>query len=144
VLGLVFPLVAMAGCASADKPPPVPRADEAVPSYAPPSGAPALCAALAGTTHLTGLPAAVGTLATRPGDVAAKLELTAAVDELQGMLDDFDDRPDLTELSSALEALTGALRDAREAPLTDEVRSKISTELDDVGLRAQAVCGFPS
>jgi hypothetical protein len=144
VLGLLFPLIALAGCTAADDAPPVPRADAAVPSYAAPSGAPGFCATLAGTTHLTRLPVAVGTLTAQPQDVGAKLELTAAVDELNSVLDQVDGKPDLRALGTTVRELIGVLRDARDAPLTDAIRTKISTGLDDVGQRAQAVCGFPS
>jgi hypothetical protein len=144
VLGLLFPLVAMAGCTTADDKPPVHLADAAVPSYAAPSGAPDLCATLAGTTHLAGLPVAVGTLTAQPQDVGAKLQLTGAVDELTTVLDQVHGRPDLRALGSSVRDLIGVLRDARDAPLTDAIRTKISTGLDDVGRRAQAVCGFPT
>lgn len=144
VAGLVFPLVALAGCTTADDGPAVPRADAAVPSYAAPSGAPAICAELAGTTHLAGLPVAVGTLTAQPEDVGAKLEITAAIDELTGVLDKAGHRPGLAALDRSVRDLVEVLRDARDARLTDAVRTEISTGLDDVGLRAQAFCGFPS
>jgi hypothetical protein len=143
-LGLAFPLVALAGCTPTHSAPQEQRADVAVPSYAPPSGAPHFCAALADTTHVTGLPTAVGTLTTRPEDVGAKLELTAAADELQGVLDQVSDEPDAGALAGSLRELVAALRYARDTRLTDQGRTDISTGLDDVGRAAQAACGFPT
>jgi hypothetical protein len=144
VLGLLFPLAVLVGCTGKAAAPHAEPEDVAVPSYAPPSGAPALCAALAGTTHVTGLGTTLGTLTTRPEDVVAGLDLAAAIDELQGVLDEVGDQPARAALRTSLEKLVGALWDAREHPLTDAVRTRISAGLDDVGSRAQAVCGFPA
>ena len=71
VLGLLFPLAVLVGCTGKAPAPHAEPEDVAVPFYAPPSGAPALCAALAGTTHVTGLGTTLGTLTTRPEDVVA-------------------------------------------------------------------------
>jgi hypothetical protein len=142
---LAFPLIALAGCASTPTPAPeVQLADVAVPSYAPPSGAPDFCAALAGTTHLTGLPVVLGTLTTQPEDVGARLELTAAADELQQVLDQVSARTGTGALVGSLKKLVAALRVARDTSLTDQIRTRISTGLDDVGRRVQAACAFPS
>jgi len=144
VLGLLFPLVVLAACAPTDGPPRVQRADVAVSSYAPPSGAPDFCAALAATTHVTGLPVVVGTLTALPDDVGSKTEITGAVDELQGVLEQVRNRPGTDVLAGSLAELIAALRSARDSRLTDEVRAEISAGLDDVGRDAQAACGFPS
>jgi hypothetical protein len=113
-------------------------------SYASPSGAPGFCAALAGTTKLTGLPLAVGTLTADPTDVEAGLALTAVIDELQVVLDEVRAESGFLPLDAALEGLTGALREAREGSLTDALRTAISAGLEDVGRLAQPVCGFPT
>jgi hypothetical protein len=144
VLCLVLPLVATAGCTTAGSASRAQLADVAVPSYAPPSGAPNFCATLAGTTHLTGLPVVLGTLTTQPEDVGARLELTAAADELQQVLDQVSVQTGGGALFGSLKQLVAALREARDTPLTDQIRTQISTGLDDVGRRAQAACRFPS
>jgi hypothetical protein len=90
------------------------------------------------------VPVAVGSLTSQPENVGAKLELTAAVDELQGVLHQVRDRPGAGPLAGSLADLVAALREARDSRLTDEVRTQISAGLDDVGRRVQAVCGFPS
>jgi hypothetical protein len=144
-VALAFPLIVVTGCLShPSAAPEVQRADVAVPSYAPPSGAPGFCAALAGTTHLTALAPAVGTLTSQPEDVGAQLELAAAADELQHVLDQASTRPGADALAGSLRDLVAALRKARDSHLTDQLRTEIRTGLDDVGRRAQAVCGFPS
>jgi hypothetical protein len=143
VLGLLFPLAAMTACTTADAPH-AQLADVAVPSYAPPSGAPDFCATLAGTTHLAGLPVDLGTLMAQPDDVGARLELTAAADELKSVLDQVHDRRDRGALGSSLQDLVRVLRDARDGPATDAVLAKIAAGLGDVGRRAQTLCGFPS
>jgi hypothetical protein len=141
VLGLLFPLVAAAGCTSPDATPGVERADAAVPDYAPPSGTPTFCTELAGTTHLAGLSTTVGILTADPDDVESGLELTAAADELQAVLDDVRDRP---AMRASLHELVDALRRAQGGRLTDAARVAITTGLDEVGREAQAICGFPA
>jgi hypothetical protein len=115
-----------------------------VQSYAPPSGAPGFCSTLAGSTHLTDLPEAVGTLTADPKDIEATLALTAAISELGDVLDGVREGVGFLELDTSLELLAAALRQAREGPLTDAVRTAISTGLDDVGRQVQPVCGFPT
>jgi hypothetical protein len=145
VPGLLVLLVAgTAGCSTPDATASVERADVAVRSYAPPSGAPDFCAVLAGSSHLTDVPSAVGTLTADPEDIEAGLALTAAIGELKDVLDGVRAHSGFVELDSSLEQLAGALRDAREGPMTDAVRTAISTGLDDVGRQVQPVCGFPA
>jgi hypothetical protein len=146
VLGLLFLLLALAACTGSapESEPLVSRADVAVLSYAPPSGAPDFCTELAQTTHLTGLPVAIGTLTADPQDVEARLSLTATVDELRAVRADVPDQPGLLGLSTALDDLLDTLGDAQDAPLTDAVRTAISTRLEAFGVQAQPLCGFPS
>ena len=145
VVGLLFLLVACtAACTGSDAELQVTRADVAVRSYTPPSGAPGFCAALAGSTHLSRLPEALGTLTADPDDVEATLALTSAIGELQDVLDEVRDRSGFLALDRALAQLTNAIRDARDGPLTDAVRAAIGTGLDDVGHQVQPVCDFPT
>lgn len=145
VLGLLFTFVACtAACDPSDAEPQVTRADVAVLSYSPPSGAPDFCAALAGSTHLTGLPEALGTLTADPDDVEATLALTSVIGELQDVLEEVRARPGFLALDRALARLTDAVREARDGPLTDPVRAAIGTGLDDVGHQVQPVCDFPT
>jgi len=120
------------------------RADVAVLSYAPPSGAPGYCASLAGSTQLTRIPTAIGTLTARPGDVESKLVLAAAADDLRVVGEQVPRDGGTAELRTSIEALVTALADATGGPVTDSVRSAISTGLDDVGRLVQPVCDFPA
>lgn len=145
VVGLLFLLLALAACTGSapDPGPQVRRADAAVASYAPPSGAPGFCTELAGTTHVTGLPVAIGTLTADPHDVEAGVALNAAVDELRNVRADVPDQPGFLGLSTSLDELLDALREAQRGPLTDAVRTAISTRLEAFGVQAQPLCGFP-
>jgi hypothetical protein len=142
LIGL-FPLVSLAACTGPDASI-AERADAAVPSYAAPSAAPGFCAELAGTTHLTDLPVAVGTLTADPQDVEAGLALSAAIDELKAVLDEVRDAPDFAALGTSLEELVAALREAREGSLTDDVRTAIRSGLDRVGHLVQPACDYPT
>ena len=145
VLGLAFLLVVgTAACDTSDAEPKVTRADVAVLSYSPPAGAPGFCAALAASTHLRGLPEALGTLTADPNDVEATLALTSAIGELQDVLDEVRARPGFLALDRSLTQLTDAVREARDGPLTDAARTAIGAGLDDVGHRVQPVCDFPT
>jgi hypothetical protein len=144
VLGLLVPLVGLAACTTAAAEPQLTRADVAVRSYAPPTGAPDFCAVLAGSTQLTGLPEALGTLTADPKDVEATLALTSAIDELHEVLDEVRTRPGFLALDEALQQLADALREARDGALTDAVRTLIADGLDDVGHQVQPVCDFPT
>jgi hypothetical protein len=119
-------------------------AGAAVQSYAAPSGAPGYCESLATTTHLTEVPVALGTLTARPGDVEAKLALRAAVDELQAVGEQVSQNARTAELGTALDDLVAALDRAEGGPITDSVRSAVSTGLDEVGRLVQPVCDFPA
>ena len=137
-------VVAASGCTDAESARPAAGADAAVPSYAAPSGAPVFCADLAATTHLTDIPEAVGRLTADPRDVEAGLALTAAMAELDAVIDRVRVTVGFRELDTSLEVLVGALEHARDGSTTEAVRTAISTGLDDVGRKTQAVCGFPS
>lgn len=147
--GVVGPLLllagATAGCtATADAGSEVRPGSVAVPSYTAAAGTPAYCAELAGSTHLTGIPAAVGVLAGRPGDVQAELELSAAIEELRTVLERIGDDGGAPRLELAVGELVDALAAARDGSLTSSVRDDLAAALDDVGRVAQPVCGFPS
>ena len=120
------------------------RADVAVLSYAPPSGAPGYCASLAGSTQLTRIPTAIGTLTARPRDVESKLALAAAADDLRIVGEQVPRNGGTAELGASIDDLLTALTDATDGPVTDSVRSAISTGLDDVGRLVQPVCDFPA
>lgn len=145
-IGLLFSVSAVAACtpAATAVTPRAERADVAVPSYAPPSGTPEFCALLAGTTRLTDVPAALGTLAADPGDIEAGLTMSAAIDELQGVVDRVPVRAGYLAVGTSLEQLITSLRTARDGQLTDSVRTSISMDLDEVGRQAQTLCGFPT
>jgi hypothetical protein len=144
VLGLLLLLGATTACSGAQTQPSVERTDVAVQSYAPPSGAPGYCMLLAGSTHLVGIPVALGTLTSRPGDVEAKLFLSAAAGDLRAVGEQVARDGGTAALGAALDDLTAALARAGEGAVTDSVRSAIGTGLDDVGLLVQPVCDFPA
>lgn len=144
VLGLLVLLGATTACSGAEAQPWIDRTHAAVQSYAPPSGAPGYCTLLAGSTHLVGIPVAIGTLTARPGDVEAKLALSAAVGDLRAVGEEVARDAGTAALGAALDDLTAALTRAEAGPITDSVRSAVSTGLDDVGLLVQPVCDFPT
>jgi hypothetical protein len=144
VLGLLLLLGSTTACSGAQTQPSVERTDVAVQSYAPPAGAPGYCTLLAGSPHLVGLPVAIGTLTARPGDVEAKLALSAAVGDLRAVGEEVARDDGTAALGAALDELTAALARAEAGPLTDAVRTAVSTGLDDVGLLVQPACDFPT
>jgi hypothetical protein len=141
VAGLLVPLLATVACTGGEPEPAVRRSDVALQSYAAPGGAPAYCALLAESLHLTGVAGSVGMLTVRPGDVEARLQLAAAADELTAVRDEVS--PD-GRLTHAIDGLVEALTEARSGSLTDSVRADISAGLDDVGRLAQPDCDFPA
>lgn len=149
-LGALTALVGLAGCTEqADPPSAAPAVAEAgagaaVPSYRPPSGAPEFCATLAGATNLADLPRALGVLAARPGDVAAGLQVNAAVGELQDAARGVRDTPGHEDLGAALDVLVTDLLAASRGELSDARIAVITTGLHDIGGRVQPVCRFPS
>ena len=144
VLGLLVPLFAATACTS-DGPETaaVSRVDVAVQNYSPAEGVPAWCARLAGSPHLTGIPAAIGALTAREGDVEAKLALAAAVDDLEAVAAEIPEGAQ-TDIAAALDGLAVSLTQATDGPLTDSVRAAVTTGLDDVGRLVQPICEFPT
>jgi hypothetical protein len=148
-LGLLGLLIVLAGTATgctgfADAGSEARPAGVAVPSYGLAPGTPAYCTSLAGSTHLTGIPAAVGVLSGRRGDVQAELDLAAAIDDLRAVLEAIEDDGGSPPLEAAVGELVAALSAARDGSMTSAVRDDISTALDDVGRLVQPVCRFPS
>lgn len=146
LLGLLFLVTPLAACTASEATTPVRAAADsaAVPSYQPPQGAPAFCGELAAAGRLLDVPRALGTLAARPGDVEAELQVSAAVRELRAVLDTLREADGPARLGSALEALADDLAAAVAGPLTAGGTTAITAGLDDVAVLAQPVCGFPS
>jgi hypothetical protein len=144
-LGLVVLLLGgTAACTHAGTAPPENGGDVAVRAYSPPSGVPGFCALLADSTHLTGLPEAVGTLTVDPGNVEARLLLTAAIAELDDVLADIGEDPGFFLLDRSVDELLTTLRDVRDGGLTETARTAIASGLDDIGDQVQPVCEFPT
>jgi hypothetical protein len=118
-------------------------AGAAEPSYVPAATAPGFCALLAGSRHLAGIPSAVGTLTTQPGNAAAQRDLSAAIGDLGAVLDDVRNGRARPDLETAVEQLVEALAAARDGALTRAVQDAISTGLDDVGRLVQPFCDLP-
>jgi len=116
----------------------------AVAAYQPPAGAPRFCTELAGSTHLTTLPRAVGTLAAKSDDVDARHDVNLAIADLEPVLTEVRARREYPALDTALADLVAALHKATEASLDDGVTKAISSGLDAVGEQVQPVCRFPA
>lgn len=144
VLGLLVVLGATAGCSAEAEQPSRLAADVAVAAYEPAAGAPHFCALLAASTHLTGLPGAVGSMAAESRTVEAQLDLSAGIAELRAVLDDVRSETGYTDVETVLQDLVVSLTSAIQGPLTDVVRVAISDGLDAVGRRVQPVCTFPT
>jgi hypothetical protein len=142
ILGLLFPLLAATACTDSDPQVAATRIDVAVQSYAPDEGVPGWCATLAGSTHLTDIAAAIGTLTAREGDVEAKLALAAAVDDVRAVADEIAGGGQV-DLAAAFDRLSKALTRAKDGPLTDASRAAVVTALDEAGRLVQPVCEFP-
>jgi hypothetical protein len=140
---LIFPLLAAAGCTSTGTPSSATPVGVAVPSYAPPAGAPDYCRDLARGTALRKVPAAMGTLVVLPDDVEARLHLGNAADEVRGLLDDLGEHSGHDEVTSALDDLVTALETAYDATVTGAVRDDVVNALDEVGDEVQPDCEFP-
>lgn len=140
---LVLLLAATAGCTSSKAPAGFPRADVAVPSYTPPTGAPGFCSVLAANTHLAAVPDAIGLLAATREDVRAGLDLHAAATELRAVLESVQSEGGHQDVGRALDDLIGALEDAASGTLTETDQGAVAAGLDDVGDRVQPLCGFP-
>lgn len=141
VLGLIV-LAATVAFGSDEQPAPD-RTAVALPSYTPPVGAPGFCTLLADSTRLTRIPTAVGTLAARPDDGVALGDLTAAVTELQIVLDEIVGTDRYAQLEATLHDLTAALSEATDEPVTEGAWRRIGRGLDDLGAQVQPLCEFP-
>jgi hypothetical protein len=136
-------LVAVTACVSSEDPDPAADANAALPGYEAPGGAPGFCTRLASLEELDRLPVAIGTLAAGT-DVEARTQLTAAARELLAVLADVRAEDGGDGLATALEDLVGTLGEVGNGPLTDSVRSAVSTGLERVGVQAQPACDFPT
>ena len=144
VLGLLVPLLATTACTAGDpETAAVSRVDVAVQSYSPAEGVPVWCVRLARSPNLTGIPAAIGALTAREGDVEAKLALAAAVDDVEAVAAEIPESGQ-ADLAGAFDRLGTALRQAQDGPLTESARAAVSTALNDVGRLVQPVCEFPA
>jgi hypothetical protein len=143
VLGLLVPLVASAACTGdATQKDDVIPVDVAVQSYAAAEGVPGWCTRLARSTHLTDVPAAIGTLTARHDDVEAKLALAAAADDVEAVAAEIPEGAQ-TDVTGALDRLAAALAQAADGPLTIVARDAVSGALDDLGRLVQPLCEFP-
>lgn len=136
-------LAAVAACGPPDDARPGADADAAVPSYAPPEGAPGFCTRLASAGELRRLPTSIGTLVAGP-DVEARTQLSQAMRELRTVLADVRAEGGSDGLAAALEELADALGAVVVGPLTEPVRISLSAGLAQVGALAQPACGFPT
>jgi hypothetical protein len=141
---LLLVLLAGVGCTGGEEPERVTRADAAVPSYAPPGNAPGYCLTLAGSPHVDRVATALGTLAARPGDAEAKLDLAAATDLFVAVREEIGPDDEGAPLADALDDLVTSLADAESGEVTESLREAISTRLADVGGLVQSDCDFPT
>ena len=144
VVGLLILLGSLTACTSHASAPPEPSGTAALPGYDAPSGAPAFCALLAGSTHLAQVPSALGTLAVDPSDPAARQVLAAAVDDLRAVLDDVRSDVAHADLETAVEDLVGTLTEAAGGRLGDGTGEVVGAALTAIGEQAQPVCEFPT
>jgi len=120
-----------------------PPADVAVPSDAA-AGAPGYCSDLAGSTSLSLVPSAVAALDGGSGEVEARFDLTAAIDELRTVLAGVEDAGGQADLEAALHGLIDTLGGAAGAGNGTPVPDGVAEGLDEVGRLVQPVCRFPS
>ncbi|MCA0144321.1 hypothetical protein [Blastococcus sp. LR1] len=141
LLGLLTALVCLSAC-SAD-PSPERETRAALPDYAPPAGAPSLCAGLAGSTHFLDIPAAMGELTAGIGGVDGRSRLAAARGELRGLVAELpaDEHP---ELRAAGDRVVAALLELLGPTLTDDTRTAVLSSMDDFVAELQPACGFPA
>ncbi|TFV68180.1 UNVERIFIED_ORG: hypothetical protein E4P37_00380 [Bacillus sp. AZ43] len=146
LIGLLLLLAGSgAGCTStaAERPSDHRPAEVAVPSYAA-TDSPGYCAALAESTHLTRIPAAVGLLAGGSAEAEPRFELTEAIDELQTVLGQVEDAGGWPRLEAVIANLSEALTTAKEPGGVTRVHDGVREGLDELGRIVQPVCGFPS
>jgi hypothetical protein len=140
---LMLLLLTAPACTSSDAPSGSGPVGVAVPSYTPRADAPDFCTDLARGTDLRKVPAAMGTLVVTPDDVAARLHLGNAADEVRGVLDAVRHDGGQPDVESALDDLATALETATDGTVTSAVRADVVSALDEVGHEVQPGCGFP-
>jgi hypothetical protein len=133
-----------AGCTEPAEEPPAPGADAAVASYLAPAGAPGFCTRLAASTHLDGVPLAIGTLTADARNEDAVGQLEGAVADLEAVLDDVAEQDVPDELTARFEDLLASLYSATLNPVDDALRTRISERLAALGTQVQPVCEFPT
>lgn len=136
-------MIALLSCGRDDQATSASDDDVALPSYVAPDGAPGFCGRLASSGELSRLPASVGTLAAGT-DVEARIQINRTLQELRDVLADVRSEVGQEQLATALDGLVGALWQVLDGALTDPVRDAVSDGLQQVGDRAQPVCGFPT
>jgi hypothetical protein len=143
-VSLLLVLLGGVACTGGEATETVTRADAAVPSYAPPDDAPGFCLMLAGSPHVDRVATAIGTLAARPGDAEAKLDLATATDLFAAVREEIGTDEERARLGDALDDLVAALSDAGSGDVTETLRKAISSRLEDVGRLVQSDCDFPT
>jgi hypothetical protein len=144
VLGLLVLLGALTACTSNASTPPQTSGTPALHGYQAPSGAPAFCTLLAGSTHLRTLPTALGTLAVDTSDAGARQELAGAVADLRAVLEDIRLAVEYADLETAVEDLVEALTEAAGGRLPAELSDTVARTLAEIADRSQPACEFPT
>ena len=143
-LGLLVLVSALSACSSSAAPVVTEQPGvAALPSYVAPARAPGFCAVLARSTHLTGLPAALGRLSVDPADADARLEVAGAVADLRPVLDDVRYAVEYADLETTVENLVATLTEVSGGRLRDDVGERIGAALGTLGELAQPACEFP-
>lgn len=146
-VGLLALLLCLTACAADGVPAPAsasaPDAHGAVPGYAPPAGAPDLCAGVAGSRHFLGIPAAMGQLASGVAVVDGRTSLAAARGDLRALVAGLPTDED-PELRAAADDVLTALLAVLEPPLTEEARTAVLVTMDEFVARLQSACRFPA
>ncbi|WP_157944033.1 hypothetical protein [Blastococcus atacamensis] len=140
-LGLLSLVLCLSACSAEVSPPPDKPA--AVTDYEPPSGAPSLCAGLAGSTHFLDIPAAMGDLTAGVDAVDGRSRLAAARGELRALVADLP-AGDHPELRAATDDLLDAMLAVLDTPLTEDAREDVLTTMDEFVAQLQPVCEFPA
>jgi hypothetical protein len=143
-LGLLFLLGSLTACTSEASTPPEASGVAALQGYQAPSGAPGFCALLADSTHLRGIPTALGALAVDTADAGARQQLADAVTDLRAVLDEVRMDVEYADLETAVEDLVDSLTVAAGGRLPAELGDAVATALTDVAAFAQPLCEFPT
>ena len=112
LLGLLAALVSLSACSAAGASDP--RTQSAAEAYAPPSGAPRLCAELIRSTHFADIAPAVGRLDARSRLAAARGELRTLAAGLPA--------GEWADLRASLDGVVTGLRAVLDPPASDEDR----------------------